>query len=206
MTNLPSIKPFLAALLLACIAQAPVAHAVLLRLQPDVTTASTGDTVSLDLVVSGLGDFSPDSLGAFDVYVNYDATVLSFTDYSLGTLLGDISAFTALDFSAASTAGVVNLSEVSLLLAANLDALQPDEFTLGALNFEILNLPPDAITAIDIQSNALLSDANGTALQVTTGGAATIQTVPLPGTLWLVLSGLVGWHITRRVQTPGIWL
>jgi hypothetical protein len=205
LTTISRIKPFLAAMLFACMAQAPVAHAALLSLQPDITHASTGDTISLDLVVSELGDFSPDSLGAFDVYVNYDASVLSFTDYTLGILLGDIITFTALDFSS-STAGEVNVAEVSLLSAASLDALQPGEFILASLRFDVLNLPPDAITTLHIQSDAVLSDATeeAEALQVTTGGPATIQTVPLPGTLWLMLSGLVGWSVTRRVRKPGI--
>ena len=49
------LKRLSAALLLACLAQAPAAHAALLSLQPFDTLAENGDTVSLDLVVSAPG-------------------------------------------------------------------------------------------------------------------------------------------------------
>jgi hypothetical protein len=205
LTTLNRIKPFLAAMLFVCIAQAPVAHAALLSLQPDTTFTSNGDTVSLDLVVSGLGNFGPDSLAAFDVSVNYDPSLLSFSDYSLGSLLGDLIGFTALDVSGGDTGGgEVNVAEISLLLPASLDALQSDEFILASLSFDVFNPGPDAITNLNILGGATLSDANGRALLVTTGGPATIHIVPLPGTLWLMVSGLVGWRVTRRVRKPGI--
>jgi hypothetical protein len=188
-----------------CIAQAPVAHAVLLSVQPDTTFAANGDLVSLDIVVSGLGNFGPDSLGAFDVFMGYDATVLSFSGYSLNNLLGDLGG-QAIDSSAGDLGGSVNIAEVSLLAAAVLDALQPDEFIMASLNFDVLDLAIGATTELSILPGAVLSSAFGQPLSVTGGLSATIEgraAVPLMGTLWLLLGGFISWSAARRLRKPG---
>jgi hypothetical protein len=203
--NFPVLKRLSAIVLLACIAQAPVAHAVLLSVQPDTTFAANDDLVSLDIVVSGLGNFGPDSLGAFDVFMGYDATVLSFSGYSLNNLLGDLGG-QAIDSSAGDLGGSVNIAEVSLLAAAMLDALQPDEFILASLNFDVLDLAIGATTELSILPGAVLSSAFGQPLSVTGGLSATIEgraAVPLMGTLWLLLGGFISWSAARRLRKPG---
>ena len=205
MPNFPVLKRLSAILLLVCIAQAPVAHAVLLSVQPDTTFAANDDLVSLDIVVSGLGNFGPDSLGAFDVFMGYDATVLSFSGYSLNNLLGDLGG-QAIDSSAGDLGGSVNIAEVSLLAAAMLDALQPDEFILASLNFDVLDLAIGATTELSILPGAVLSSAFGQPLSVTGGLSATIEgraAVPLMGTLWLLLGGFISWSAARRLRKPG---
>lgn len=117
------------------------AGAVTLSLSPASQTAANSDTVFLDLVVSGLGNFAPASLGDFDVDIGYDTAVLSFQSYSLGVLLGDVGLGEALDASLGDTFGSVNIAELSLLepdlatcffcVAPYLDDLQPDSFTLA---------------------------------------------------------------------------
>jgi hypothetical protein len=203
--NFPVLKRLSAILLLVCIAQAPIAHAVLLSVQPDTTFAANDDLVSLDIVVSGLGNFGPDSLGAFDVFMGYDATVLSFSGYSLNNLLGDLGG-QAIDSSAGDLGGSVNIAEVSLLAAAMLDALQPDEFILASLNFDVLDLAIGATTELSILPGAVLSSAFGQPLSVTGGLSATIEgraAVPLMGTLWLLLGGFISWSAARRLRKPG---
>jgi hypothetical protein len=203
--NFPVLKRLSAILLLVCIAQAPVAHAVLLSVQPDTTFAANGDLVSLDIVVSGLGNFGPDSLGAFDVFMGYDATVLSFSGYSLNNLLGDLGG-QAIDSSAGDLGGSVNIAEVSLLAAAMLDALQPDDFIMASLNFDVLDLAIGATTELSILPGAVLSSAFGQPLSVTGGLSATIEgraAVPLMGTLWLLLGGFISWSAARRLRKPG---
>jgi hypothetical protein len=203
--NFPVLKRLSAILLLVCIAQAPVAHAVLLSVQPDTTFAANDDLVSLDIVVSGLGNFGPDSLGAFDVFMGYDATVLSFSGYSLNNLLGDLGG-QAIDSSAGDLGGSVNIAEVSLLAAAVLDALQPDEFIMASLNFDVLDLAIGATTELSILPGAVLSSAFGQPLSVTGGLSATIEgraAVPLMGTLWLLLGGFISWSAARRLRKPG---
>lgn len=205
MSIFPRLKSLIAVVLFACVAQVPIAHAALLSLQPDAVFADNGDSVSFDLVVSGLGDFSSDSLGAFDVFVGYDASVLSFTGYSLGGLLGDLGSLEALDASTGDSGVAVNVGEVSLLPSASLDALQPGEFILASLTFDVLNIVIGTTTELSILGGAVLADGSGFSLPVTNSLSATIEgrvSVPLPGTLLLLLGGLFSWHAVRRLKKP----
>ena len=201
MPTLFDTKRLLAALAIICMAQASTVHAALLSLEPDTALVDNGDTVSLALVVSGLGNFSADSLGAFDVSVAYDAAALSFANYTLGDFfLGDTSLFTALDVSGGDSGGEVNVAQVSLLSAATLNTRQPDSFILAFLNFDVIGLTAGASTEVSLPGNAVLGDQNGSALPVTTGRSATITTVPVPGTLLLMLGGLLGWNAAARAR------
>jgi hypothetical protein len=205
MRSLHGMKQILGALLLACSVYTPLSHSALIELQPDTTFASNGGSFTLDLVVSGLGDFSPDSLGAFDISVGFDATALSFTSYVLGDFLGDIDLFEAIDGSAGDIGGAVNVAEVSLLSAAALDALQPDSFTLATLSFSVVDLSVGEDTELLVLSGAELVDATGSLLSVTTSGPATVVgsgSVPIPGTMYLLLASFGGLVVTKsRTQS-----
>ena len=85
-----SLKQGFFVLLTALSLNTPLAHAVVIGFQPDSSFASTGDSIALNLVVSDLGNFAPDSLGAFDISVGFDPSIFSFTSYSLGGYLGDL--------------------------------------------------------------------------------------------------------------------
>lgn len=188
---------------LALLVQVPLAHSALIGLQPDSNAAENGDSISLDLVISDLGNFGPDSLGAFDISVGFDASVMSFTGYSLGGLLGDLSLFEALDLSTGESAGAVNVAEVSLLSALDLNALQPGEFTLATLTFGVSNLAVGATTQFSLVPGATLADGAGTGLQFVEGAPAEItgaSPVPVPATPLLLLSALLGWRLLRRRQ------
>jgi hypothetical protein len=183
-------------LLLGSLVQIPLAHSALIQLQPGTTFAGTGDSFSLDLVISDLGNFTPDSLGAFDISVGFDASALSFTSYSLGSFLGDVSLFEAIDGSGGDVGGAVNVREVSLLTALDLDALQTSAFTLATLNFDVIDLAVGAVTELSVLPGAVLSDAVGDPLSVTTSGPASIEavgSVPAPGTLFLFMASMCGW-------------
>lgn len=191
-------KPTLLLLLALCCLRAPFAHAVLIELQPGTLLAETGDSITLDLVVSDLGNLGPDSLGAFDISVGFDATRLSFTAYSLGDLLGDIGLAEAIDASAGDVGGAVNVTEVSLLSAASLDALQPDSFVVATLQFDVINLAPSVVTSLSVLSGPVLADAFGASLAITGLGSASVTGVPVPGTLFLWAACAVGWLAKRR--------
>lgn len=200
--NSRSIKHYLYTLLLMGLMHFPAAHAALLEIQPGSVFATTGDSISLDVVVSGLGNFGPDSLGAFDVSIGFDPFVFSFTSYTLGGYLGDIGLLEALDVGFGDVGGAVNVAEVSLLSALDLDALQPGAFTLATLNFDVLDLAVGAVTQLSVLPGAVLADANGDALATRFGAAASIEGVeariPVAGTLPLLMAALFCWFILQR--------
>ena len=63
--------------------------------EPVSQIVPVGESVSVDLVISGLGDYSEPSLGAFDLDITYNTAILDFTGYTLGSYLGDLSLWEA---------------------------------------------------------------------------------------------------------------
>ncbi|MDX1734560.1 MAG: cohesin domain-containing protein [Halioglobus sp.] len=199
------LKPVLLTAILGFLASSAHADSILLELQPGSNAAATGDSISLDIVVSGLGEFAPDSLGAFDITVGFDATALSLTGYSLGPYLGDPSLSEALDASSGDLGGSVNVAEVSLLSTAGLDVLQPGSFTVATLNFDVTSLVLGAVTQLSVLPGAILGDAFGAQLAVAGVGGASVANVPVPGTfilLLLPLGGLLALGRARQAHRP----
>ncbi len=177
------------------------ANAALLSLEPDASSASPGDTVAIDLVVSGLGDFTAPALGAFSAEIAFDPAAIAFSDYLLGGFLGDATALESVDVSTGVSAGIVGLGEVSFLASHLLEAQQPDWFILATLTFDILSLAPGQQTLLNILPGALLADANGAALPVTATNNASLRAplpAPAPATPLLFVTGLLALCVRRR--------
>lgn len=201
MRQATTFKRHLYVLLLTGFLQTPLAQAALIGLQPSSLFATTGDSISLNLVVSGLGNFAPDSLGAFDISIGYDPGALSFTSYSLGNYLGNINLLEAIDGSLGNVGNAVNVAEVSLLSATGLDTLQPGAFTLATLNFNVTNLAAGALTQFSLLPGLVLGDGFGSALSATSSGPASVTgsaAIPVPGTLFLLMASLFGWLVLKR--------
>ena len=125
-------------------------QAISLDFVPSTQQVDIGSTVDVDIVISGLGDFTDPSLGVFDLDVIFDPTILSFDSVTFGLLLGDPSLGEAITVEDASTPGTVNLFEVSLLegdavtcffcIPPFLNDLQPSSFTLATLTFDTLSV------------------------------------------------------------------
>jgi hypothetical protein len=198
-------KRYVLALLTLYLVQTPLAHSAIIGLQPVTTFANPGDAISFDLIISDLGNFAANSLGAFDISVGFDASALSFTSYSLGNLLGDVSLFEAIDGSSGNLGGAVNVAEVSLLSALNLDTLQPGAFTLATLNFNVIDLAVGAVTQLSVLSGPVLADALGYSIAATAAGPASVQggsaSVPVPGTPLLFIASLFAWLTLKRRQS-----
>ena len=85
--------------------------------------------------------------------------------------------------------GTVNLFELSLDSATDLNDLQAGSFVLATLTYELL---ARGTSPLDITS-AVLSDAFGEPLEAdVSGGTINAQSVPEPATIFLVGSGLLG--------------
>lgn len=201
-----TLRRCLFALLAMMSLNAPVAQAVEIGLEPASIFAGTGDTIALDLVVSGLGDYAPDSLGGFDISIGFDPAIFAFTSYTLGGYLGDLSLLEALDIGFGDLGGAVNIAEVSLLSALELDALQPGAFTLATLNFNVIDLAAGEVSQFSVLPDAVLADANGNALAAGTGAVARVEgvgaPVPVPGTIPLLLAALLGVFRVRAHRSP----
>ena len=175
-------KPFVS-LFFAFIVVSTSAFSATLSLEPTTQTINFSETASVDLLISGLGDFTSPSLGAFDVDINFDNTVISFSTATFGTFLG-----TSIQGVDTSTPGMVKLDEVSLESVPTLDGLQSDSFLLATLTFDGTSAGRSQLEF----GAVVLSDAFGSIIADPTLVPSSITVVPLPAAVWLFGSGMLG--------------
>ena len=172
------------------------ADPVNIEVVPSNPAPIVGDTFTADVVVSGLGNLTAPSLGAFDLNFAFNTSMVSFVGVTFGTLLGDplaavpeaITGFTP-------TAGNLNAFNVSLLTQSQLDALQPASFTLFTVTLEVVGAGG---SSLEVVPTPQLGDALGAPLpqgaiqpgKIT--GIALIPTLSQSGFLLLILGLLSG--------------
>jgi hypothetical protein len=172
------------------------AQAITLSFDPLSQDVNLGEQVFVDLVISGLGDQMPDSLGMFDLDIAFDPSILAFNNAVYGDpVLGDQLDLWGLGSLTITTPGVgsVNLFELSFDFPSDLDTFQAGSFTLATLSFDTLSL---GTSSLDITINSL-SDAWGYSLIATTQSGS-VNVIPEPGTLLLMSGGLLGVGYLRR--------
>jgi hypothetical protein len=161
-----------------------------LQLVPSVNNFNRGDVVTLELNILGLGSPGSMEVGSFDSFIGFDPSLLSPTGAQFTLLLGDPSLGQAL--TAYSTGpNWAEATDVSLLSVAELDALQPSNFTLatysfvalqsGSVDFVYLGGP------VDNGYGELIAGSKGF--------------TPEPTSILLMLSGVVAgswWRFRRR--------
>jgi PEP-CTERM motif len=179
------------------------AQAVVMNIVPNLLTSNTGASVEMDIEISGLGDFAPDSMGVFDLNIAFDSSRLSVDSFLLGPLLGDFDFFEAADFSLGDLGGgTLNLSVLSFLTPTELDALQPERFSLATVVFEVIDLEPGTSTTVTIDPALVLGDAFGAPLPLDGVGNATINNpalvIPEPAALALLGLGMTALVLVRR--------
>ncbi len=152
-----------------------------------------GQPVTVDVVISGLGAGAPPSVGAFDFDVSFNPGILSPTGVSFGPFLGNPDLFEALT-SFALTPVLVDFAEVSLLLPAELDALQQATFTLATLSFDTLALGTSPLTF----SQVVVADAFGGKLIPSVGGGSVNVIVSEPNALLLLGAAIAGMMLIGR--------
>jgi len=175
---------------LLCAAGLQTAGAATLMLVPGESSVSIGDTVSVDLNISGLGADTAPSLGAYDITIDVPS-IFTFDNVVFGDpILGGDQLGSGAFTETVLGSNTVDLVDVSLESVATLNSLQPDAFTLAVLNLTANstgsgNFSFGDITLGDASANKLsynVSDANA--------AAAVVSSAPEPSAL-LPLCGLL---------------
>jgi hypothetical protein len=180
---------------------AGTAQALVIELVPADPTVSQGDTIEVDVVISGLDAGAPPSLGTFDLDLVFDPSILVPTAVTFGPFLGDPLVLEAITGFAV-LPGLLDFFETSLLLPAELDALQPDSFPLATVSFTAAGPGSTSL----IFSELILGDAFGDPLSATpSAGSVTVTPapIPVPGTLFLLAPGLLMLVLRRRLSVTG---
>lgn len=179
-------------------------HAAVVNVSASQSSVQLGGSFSLYFDISGL---APSSLGAFDLDLNFDDTLLAFTGYSFDDNLSglnqlDLPEATGFGFlgDAADVGGVVDAFGFSGNSLVKLDSEQADNFRFLTLSFTTLALSSGTTLGIALNDPTLLfSDASANDLAYSFGNdAARVVitsatgggTVPEPGALALVLAAL----------------
>lgn len=177
-------------LLIALFAFVPnILQATLISFNPTSQEIAIGSPLSVDLVISELGDYS---LGGYNLEIFFDPDILEYQSIVFGPWL-DIAGL-GYEFRDASTlsSGLLEIYEVSFDSEVDLNSLQPGSFTLATLIFGTLS---PGISSMNIFVDGL-SDANGNSLEssVSNGSVTVSDTAPVPEPTSLLLlgSGLVG--------------
>ncbi len=184
---------------LGWLALAP-ARAATLSLVPASTevNAPAGSAVEVAVVIDGLGFTAPDSLSVYDISLDFDPGILAVDSVVFGDpdpangmqlALGGAGSFT----DSISGPGTLNILELSFATPFVLDTQQIASFTLATITFVTTGF---GSTSLDF-SNVVLGDALGDPLSATLI-TTNITSVPLPGALWLLVSGLAALTAVRR--------
>jgi len=163
-------------LLLTGLTLLPIAsvQAISIGFSPPNQAIGAGGMGSVDIIVSNRGGTE---IGGFGFDVLFDPAISSPTSITFGLNLGDESLFEALTVSGV-VAGTANLAEVSLLSAAELQALQlNDSFVLATLNFDAIAVGVSGLSFAN--TNFVDGFANNLAV-ITENGSLTVVPEPIP--------------------------
>jgi len=183
---------------LALLAPFAAARAIVISLDPVAQTVTLGAPVTVNLVAGDLGAGTGPSIGAWDVDIAFDPTVLAFTGATFGAGL-DVLGFGTIN-GVFDVPGLVDLFEVSFDLPEDLDMFQPSVFTLATLTFAT---QVDGFSALALTIDEL-GDALGNRLMFDSVFGATVTVerpavqVPEPQSLGLLAVGLLMLATLRR--------
>ncbi len=194
------MKKVLALLVTLGLALSLNANAINIELTTDKNTLTLGDTLAIDVRISGLNHGSSPSLGAYDLDVNYDTNLFAihsimWGDATQGNQL-DLMNYGSLQDSSSGN-GWLNLFELSFDSAADLNLLQAGEFILFTV---LLNAIADGSSILSLTANSL-SDAYGEELFIAPINNLSVVvnsvSVPEPSSVLLLL-GMIAFIALRN--------
>ena len=163
-----------------------IARGASLGLATGTPTVGIGETVFVDIVLTGLAGAA---VGAYDLDLIYPDALLSFVGVDFQGLLG--SPPTEVFQDASGGAGLVDFAELSLLTPQQLDALQGDALLLASIEFTAAGVGSAVLPVAD-DGDLVLSDAFAAPIPLDRPfGSVTITIVPEPASGLLVAAGLV---------------
>jgi len=169
------------------------AKALSMEFRPADQSVTLGDTATVDLWIL---DSNPAlGLGSYDLTINFDSSILSFSSVSLNTVFG-----VTLGPFITPTLGAINTADVSLELPADLLSLQTaNDFMLGEFQFNTFAAGSSLLSI----SGVTLGDAfgNSVATSVLDTGNIVVSAVPEPATWLLFIMGmlfLAGIEVQKR--------
>jgi len=187
---------------IACIAGLSLAalsnvEAASISLNPQVSTVQIGSSFAVDLVM----DFSDEATLGGGVDVNYDNGFAMFDSFTYDTSFLSIIDPLMTCPGAGSCASIDQFNTVSNIAFGNFNGIG-GIFTVGTLEFT-------AIAGGDIdlflsstlgQAGPFVSATTFSPMSVTYNGA-TVSAVPLPASIWLMMSGLGLLGLSRKKKT-----
>jgi hypothetical protein len=195
----------MAAVLLAAASARLVADPIILSIAPATETVSEGSIVSIAIDISGLRTDAAPALGAFDLEIGYDSSVLTDPTVTFGDpILGDQLALTVgsihctgLNASCGLSSMPIEIFELSLGSPATLESSQAGAFTLATITFDAISAGSSPINlenvtladpfGDDLNANGGLRIENG---QIDSGSI--VVATPEPGGLLLLGSLFAG--------------
>lgn len=169
-------------------------QAATLKFTADQTVLNIGQSTNIDIVISELGDMTSPSLSVYDITVGFDDAILSAGSIVFGNQLALVGgSYTETDDS---TAGTINILELSFDTPATLDNMQADSFVLATISYTALAIGTTSLTF----DSALLGDSLGDEILASLQDTS-INVVPIPAAGWLFGSALAGLGWLRRKQT-----
>lgn len=172
--------------------------AAVIEIVPQEPSIAVGGPAVLDVRVSGLGSGIPLSLGVFDIDVQFNPALLSFSRVAWGNQL-DVVGLGSIR-SATPGFGVVNLFELSLDSEADLNSLQLGEFLLARLTLTGIGIGTSPLT-LGVNS---LGDGAGQPLATSVvHTSVTVSEIPEPASIVLILVPLLSLAIPRDKCLPG---